>query len=116
MNSEQKIDTTALIEKEINDNEVLLFMKGTPVFPMCGFSANVVEILTKIGSKFHSINVLDNPEIREDIKKYSNWPTIPQLYIKKEFIGGCDIVKEMYENGELSKIFESKNITFKKKN
>ena len=72
MNSEQKIDTTALIEKEINDNEVLLFMKGTPVFPMCGFSANVVEILTKIGSKFHSINVLDNPEIREDFRENLN--------------------------------------------
>ena len=115
MSKNINIDTTAIINKEIEDNDVLLFMKGTPAFPMCGFSARVVEILNNLEIKFHSINVLDSPEIREGIKKHSNWPTIPQLYIKKEFIGGCDIVKEMFENGELSKLLENKNIHFKKK-
>ena len=103
------------IENEINSNDVMLFMKGTPVFPMCGFSARVVEILNKVGVKFGSVNVLESDEMREGIKTYSNWPTIPQLYVKKEFIGGCDIVKEMYESGELAKLLESKNINFKAK-
>ncbi|MBI29062.1 MAG: Glutaredoxin-4 [Alphaproteobacteria bacterium MarineAlpha5_Bin11] len=107
----QNLDVTSIIQKEIDDNEVVLFMKGTPVFPMCGFSAAVVQILTELKTKFHSINVLDNPEIREGIKIYSKWPTIPQLYIKKEFIGGCDIVKEMHENGELIQLFKNKNIS-----
>ena len=110
MSNNQSIDTTAIIEKEISEHNVVLFMKGTPVFPMCGFSANVVQVLSNIGSKFHSINVLDNPEIREGIKKYSNWPTIPQLYVKKDFIGGCDIVNEMYKSGELIDLFKNKGI------
>ena len=101
------------IENEINSNDVMLFMKGTPVFPQCGFSARVVDILTKVGVKFSTVNVLESDEMREGIKKYSNWPTIPQLYVKKEFIGGCDIVKEMYENGELKKVLQDKGIKFK---
>tara|TARA_Y100000590_G_scaffold194218_1_gene220711 strand:- start:16319 stop:16675 length:357 start_codon:yes stop_codon:yes gene_type:complete len=114
MSKNINIDTTAIINKEIEDNDVLLFMKGTPAFPMCGFSARVVEILNNLEIKFHSINVLDSPEIREGIKKHSNWPTIPQLYIKKEFIGGCDIVTEMYENSELTDLFNNKGIESKK--
>ena len=102
------------IENEINSNDVILFMKGTPVFPQCGFSARVVDILTKVGVKFGTVNVLESDEMREGIKVFSNWPTIPQLYVKKEFIGGCDIVKEMYENGELKKVFDDKGINYKK--
>ncbi len=101
------------IENEIKSNDVVLFMKGTPVFPMCGFSAAVVEILTKVGVKFESVNVLDSDEIREGIKKFSNWPTIPQLYVKEEFIGGCDIIKEMFESGELLELFNTKGIEVK---
>ena len=85
-------------------------MKGTPVFPMCGFSAATVEVLNKIGVKFESVNVLDSDEIREGIKKFSNWPTIPQLYVKEEFIGGCDIVREMFESGELLELLNTKGI------
>jgi len=114
MNNELNVDLTQNIENEINSNDVVLFMKGTPVFPMCGFSAAVVEILTNLGIKFNTVNVLDSDEMREGIKKYSNWPTIPQLYIKKEFVGGCDIVKEMYENGELKTLLDNKGINFKK--
>ena len=110
----EDIDITMNIKNEIKSNDVLLFMKGTPAYPMCGFSANVVQILNNMGVKFNSINVLDNEKMREGIKNYSNWPTIPQLYVKEEFIGGCDIVKEMYENGELKKILEDKGINFKK--
>ena len=95
------------IENEINSNDVMLFMKGTPVFPMCGFSARVVEILNKVGVKFGSVNVLESDEMREGIKTYSNWPTIPQLYVKKEFIGGCDIITEMFESGELLELFNT---------
>ena len=116
MNNELNVDLTQSIENEINSSDVVLFMKGTPIFPMCGFSAAVVEILTNLGVKFNTVNVLDSDEMREGIKKYSNWPTIPQLYIKKEFVGGCDIIKEMYESGELSKLLESKGISFKAKN
>ncbi len=101
------------IENEIKSNDVVLFMKGTPVFPMCGFSAAVVEILTKVGVKFESVNVLDSDEIREGIKKFSNWPTIPQLYVKEEFIGGCDIIKEMFESGELLELLNTKGIEVK---
>ena len=101
------------IENEINSNDVILFMKGTPVFPQCGFSARVVDILTKVGVKFGSVNVLESDEMREGIKKYSNWPTIPQLYVKEEFVGGCDIVKEMYETGELMELFNSRGIEIK---
>ena len=102
------------IEQEITDHSVVLFMKGTPIFPQCGFSAMVVQVLTHLGVQFKSVDVLNEPAVREGIKKYSNWPTIPQLYIKKEFVGGCDIIKEIYENGELKRIFEDKKIVFKK--
>lgn len=98
------------IVNEIKSNDVVLFMKGTPVFPMCGFSAATVEVLNKIGVKFESVNVLDSDEIREGIKKFSNWPTIPQLYVKEEFIGGCDIVREMFESGELLELLNTKGI------
>ena len=98
------------IENEINSNDVMLFMKGTPVFPMCGFSATVVVILNKVGVKFGSLNVLESDEMREGIKIYSNWPTIPQLYVKKEFIGGCDIITEMFESGELLELFNTNGI------
>ena len=98
------------IVNEIKSNDVVLFMKGTPVFPMCGFSAATVEVLNKIGVKFESVNVLDSDEMREGIKKFSNWPTIPQLYVKEEFIGGCDIVREMFESGELLELFNTKGI------
>ena len=114
MDESNTIDVTENIKSEIKSSDVVLFMKGTPVFPMCGFSATTVQVLSEIGVKFSSVNVLDSNEIREGIKKFSNWPTIPQLYVKEEFIGGCDIVKEMYENGELKKILEDKQINFKK--
>ena len=98
------------IENEINSNDIMLFMKGTPAFPQCGFSARVVDILTKIGVKFGTVNVLESDEMREGIKIYSNWPTIPQLYVKKEFIGGCDIITEMFESGELLELFNTNGI------
>ena len=107
--------TNDLIKKEIENNEVCLFMKGTPDAPQCGFSMAVVNILKILNVNFKGVNVLENQNLREGVKVYSDWPTIPQLYVKSEFIGGCDIVKEMYENGELVKLFESKNITFNKK-
>ena len=91
----------ATIENDIKNNDVVLYMKGTKQFPQCGFSATVVQVLNTIGTEFKDINVLTNPEIREGIKQYANWPTIPQLYINGEFVGGCDIVREMYEAGEL---------------
>jgi monothiol glutaredoxin len=90
------------IESEIASHPIVLFMKGTPIFPQCGFSALVVQVLSHMGVKFKSIDVLNEPDIREGIKQFSNWPTIPQLYVRNEFIGGADIVREMYENGELS--------------
>ena len=102
------------IKSEIDATEVVLFMKGTPVFPQCGFSGQVVQILSHVGVPFKGINVLEDEELRDSIKEFSNWPTIPQLYVKGEFVGGCDIVKEMYENGELKKILEDKGINFKK--
>ena len=110
------IDVTESINNELNTNDVVLFMKGTPDFPMCGFSAATVQVLKNLGISFSSINVLDSNEMREGIKEFSDWPTIPQLYVKKEFIGGCDIIKEMFENGELAKLLESKNINFKSRN
>ena len=106
--------TKELISNEINNNEVCLFMKGTPELPQCGFSMTVTNILKILEVNFKGINVLDNKNIREGIKTYSEWPTIPQLYIKNEFVGGCDIIKEMYESGELAKYLENKNIKFKK--
>ena len=110
---DNNLDVSENIKNEISSNDVVLFMKGTPVFPMCGFSASIVQILTNLGVKFVSTNVLDSNEMREGIKKFSNWPTIPQLYIKEEFVGGCDIVKEMYESGELLEYFNSKGVETK---
>ena len=107
------VDVSENIKNEIKSNEVVLFMKGTPVFPMCGFSAATVQVLSDIGVKFSSVNVLDSNEMREGIKKFSNWPTIPQLYVKEEFIVGCDIVKEMHETGELLELFNSRGIDVK---
>ena len=106
--------TKDLINNEIMNNEVCLFMKGTPDAPQCGFSMAVSNMLKILEVNFKGVNVLEDQSIREGIKIFSDWPTIPQLYIKKEFIGGCDIIKEMYENGELKKIFEDKQINFKK--
>ncbi len=107
--------TNDQIKSEIESNEVCLFMKGTPDAPQCGFSMAVSNILKILEVNFKGVNVLENQNIREGIKAYSDWPTIPQLYVKNEFIGGCDIVKEMYENGELAKLFETKGIGFKPK-
>ena len=98
------------IQNEVASSDVLLFMKGTPVFPQCGFSAAVVQILSNTGVKFKAIDVLKDPEIRTGIKEFSNWPTIPQLYVKGEFVGGCDILREMYENEELDPFFAEKSI------
>tara|TARA_B100001093_G_scaffold505783_1_gene563667 strand:- start:752 stop:1084 length:333 start_codon:yes stop_codon:yes gene_type:complete len=102
------------IQNHIDNNDICLFMKGTPDAPQCGFSMAVSNILKLLEVNYKGVNVLENQEIREGIKAFSDWPTIPQLYIKKEFVGGCDIIKEMYENGELKKIFEDKGIDFKK--
>ena len=113
MNESNIVDVSENIKNEIKSNDVVLFMKGTPVFPMCGFSAATVQVLSDVGVKFNSVNVLDSDEMREGIKKFSNWPTIPQLYVKEEFIGGCDIVKEMYESGELLELFNSRGIDVK---
>ena len=107
--------TNDLIKNEIENNEVCLFMKGTPDAPQCGFSMATSNILKILEVDFKGINVLENQNLREGIKVFSDWPTIPQLYVKNEFIGGCDIVKEMYESGELAKLFENKNINFKPK-
>tara|TARA_B100001057_G_scaffold83602_1_gene79325 strand:- start:4486 stop:4818 length:333 start_codon:yes stop_codon:yes gene_type:complete len=107
-------NTKDLIQKYIDNNDVCLFMKGTPDAPQCGFSMAVSNMLKILEVKFQGVNVLENQKMREGIKVFSDWPTIPQLYVKKEFVGGCDIVKEMYENGELKKIFENKGIDFKK--
>ena len=113
MEENNTVDVSENIKNEIKSNDVVLFMKGTPVFPMCGFSAATVQVLSDIGVKFSSVNVLDSNEMREGIKKFSNWPTIPQLYVKEEFIGGCDIIKEMYETGELLELFNSRGIEVK---
>ena len=107
--------TNDMIKNEIENNEVCLFMKGTPDAPQCGFSMATSNILKVLEVNFKGINVLENQNLREGIKVFSDWPTIPQLYVKNEFIGGCDIVKEMYESGELAKLFQSKNINFKPK-
>jgi len=108
--NENILDVTESINNEIKTNSVVLYMKGSVAFPMCGFSAATVQILTSLGAKFSSVNVLDNEKIREGIKKFSNWPTIPQLYVKKEFIGGCDIITEMFESGELLELFNTNGI------
>ena len=106
--------TKSLIKNHIDNNEVCLFMKGTPDAPQCGFSMAVSNILKILEVNYKGVNVLEDQLLREGIKVYSDWPTIPQLYIKKEFIGGCDIIKEMYESGELKKVFDNKNINYKK--
>ena len=98
------------IESEIKTNDVVLFMKGTPVFPQCGFSAAVVECLSELGVKFHGVNILVDPELRQGIKEFSQWPTIPQLYVKGEFVGGCDIIREMFETGELEQLMKEKGV------
>jgi len=98
------------ITQDITQNEVVLYMKGSPVFPQCGFSAAVVQVLSELGVKFKGIDVLPDPSLREGIKSFSEWPTIPQLYVKGEFVGGCDIVREMYETGELAALMESKGV------
>jgi monothiol glutaredoxin len=102
--------TLDAIDKAVKSNDVVLFMKGTPTFPQCGFSSTVVQILDYLGVEYVSTNVLENAAVREGIKQYTNWPTIPQLYVKGEFIGGCDILKEMFENGELKELFAEKGI------
>jgi monothiol glutaredoxin len=98
------------IEAEVAANDVVLFMKGTPVFPQCGFSAAVVDILSQLGVKFKGVNVLADAEIRQGIKEFSNWPTIPQLYVKGEFVGGCDIIREMFEADELAPYFAERGV------
>ena len=106
--------TKNLIQEHINTNEVCLFMKVTPDAPQCGFSMAVSNILKILEVNYKGVNVLENQELREGVKVFSDWPTIPQLYIKKEFVGGCDIIKEMYESGELKKMLEDKGIAYKK--
>ena len=101
------------IENEVKNNDVVLFMKGTPQFPMCGFSGQVVQILDYIGVPYKGLNVLENDELRNGIKTYSNWPTIPQLYVKGEFVGGCDIVREMFQAGELQSLMKEKGVPVK---
>ena len=98
------------IKQDIKDNTVVLYMKGTPVFPQCGFSAAVVQILTQMGVKFKGIDVLADPAIRQGIKEFSSWPTIPQLYVKGEFVGGCDIIREMFQHGELQTLLKDKGL------
>jgi monothiol glutaredoxin len=98
------------IRQEIADTPVVLYMKGSPVFPQCGFSAAVVQILSHLGVKFKGVDVLTDPQIRQGIKEFSSWPTIPQLYVKGEFVGGCDIIREMFEAGELQQLFEEKGV------
>ena len=102
--------TRERIQTEVDANDVLLFMKGTPVFPQCGFSAAVIQVLSHLQVKFSSINVLEDPDIRDGIKQYTDWPTIPQLYVKGEFVVGCDIIREMYETGELKTFLEEKGL------
>ena len=106
------MDTTLQdrIRQQIGEAPVVLFMKGTPVFPQCGFSSAVVQILTELGVKFKGVDVLTDPEIRQGIKEFSSWPTIPQLYVKGEFVGGCDIIREMAETGELKQLLETSGV------
>ena len=106
-------DVNARLDAEVKSADVVLFMKGTPQFPMCGFSGQVVQILDHLGVPYKGINVLENDELRNGIKSYANWPTIPQLYVKGEFVGGCDITREMFQAGELQALLEEKGITVK---
>ena len=98
------------IEREIGEHDVVVFMKGTPVFPQCGFSSLVVQVLSHLGFKFKGIDVLSDPALRQGIKAFSDWPTVPQLYVKGEFVGGCDIVREMYESGELAEFLTTRGV------
>jgi monothiol glutaredoxin len=100
------------IRQEIGENPVVVFMKGTPMFPQCGFSAAVVQVLSNLGVKFKGVDVLSDPSLREGIKQFANWPTIPQLYVQGEFVGGCDIVREMYQNGELEQLLKEKGVEY----
>ncbi|SLN56315.1 Grx4 family monothiol glutaredoxin [Oceanibacterium hippocampi] len=102
--------TAERIQREIQDNPVVLYMKGSPVFPQCGFSATVVQILSHLGVKFVGVDVLQDPSLRQGIKEFSSWPTIPQLYVKGEFVGGCDILREMFETGELQQLFQDAGV------
>jgi len=104
-------DTQARIRKLVDDNDVVLFMKGTPLFPQCGFSNRAVSILSHLGVEFDSVDVLQDQEVRQGIKAFSDWPTIPQLYVKGEFVGGSDIMMEMYESGELSQLLEERGVS-----
>ena len=103
------------IDNEVKNNDVVLFMKGTPQFPMCGFSGQVVQILDYIGVPYKGLNVLENDELRNGIKTYSNWPTIPQLYVKGEFVGGCDIIREMFQSGELKGVLKEKGVAMRER-
>ncbi len=98
------------IRQDINQNDVVLFMKGTPVFPQCGFSATVVQVLNHLGVKFKGVDVLQDPGLRQGVKDFAQWPTVPQLYVKGEFVGGCDIVREMFQSGELTELLETKGV------
>ena len=99
------------IRDDIGSNDVVLYMKGTPVFPQCGFSAAVVQVLSHVGVKFKGIDILQDPSLRQGIKEFACWPTIPQLYVKGEFVGGCDIIREMYESGELQQLLKDKGVS-----
>jgi monothiol glutaredoxin len=103
------------IDKEVKSNEVVLFMKGTPQFPMCGFSGQVVQILDYLGVPYKGLNVLESDDLRQGIKDYSNWPTVPQLYVKGEFVGGCDIVREMFQAGELQGLLKEKGVQLRER-
>ena len=107
-------DAKGFIDETVKNNDVVLFMKGTPQFPQCGFSGQVVQILDYVGAPYAGVNVLDNMDVREGVKEYSNWPTIPQLYVKGEFVGGCDIVTEMTLSGELDQLFETHGVGYSK--
>jgi monothiol glutaredoxin len=107
-------DAKGFIDETVKNNDVVLFMKGTPQFPQCGFSGQVVQILDYVGAPYAGVNVLDNMDVREGVKEYSNWPTIPQLYVKGEFVGGCDIIREMFQAGELQEMFVQKGIEVEK--
>jgi len=104
-------EIAAWIDNEVKANDVLLFMKGTPTFPQCGFSSQVVQILDYLGVDYKGVNVLENMDIRQGVKEYSDWPTIPQLYVKGEFVGGCDIIREMFQAGELQTFLSEKGVT-----
>ncbi len=102
--------TASRIKETVSNNEIVLYMKGTPTFPQCGFSSTVVQIFDYLGAEYASVNVLEDADIRQGVKDYNNWPTVPQIFVKGEFVGGCDIMKEMFETGELKSLLEDKNI------